>query len=710
MIRQPYKLSWPIATVLLCATTAWSQPQVKPAAPVASSSAAQLELETNPAVRAALELPRTEPKHYVSAILALADLGRPELATPILKELEGLNLTDEQRAKLVNDFGSHRMLQLSKNAALAPAGQQFADACMAAAATVARDPQRIARLVGELTDPAVETRHAAAVDLAAAGQDGVNATLVALANETDPQRRATISAAAASMDRLAVGPLLAMIATNDSALKADVSRLLASLQVAQAMPLIEAEPARAEQMLLESLRRSRQHAPAFNSDENNLTELWQWDDATKQLNSVTLPADEAQTIWAARLALALAHFRPENAAYQRQAILLGLESAELLPGRPPNPQLEPMVATADTTTLNNVLADSLKGNYANAAMAAAGLIAKRGDAGALQSAAPQPAPLADALAYPNRRVRFAALSAIMSLNPTSAFPGASRVPETLGYFATGASERRAVVAMPIADQATTLAGQLTKLGIDAQPALQGSAAVRLAGQSADLEMILVDADVDSPGVRDVLFALRSAPSTGQIPIGILATSERFVTAQQIAADHSRVIAFVRPQTDEATSKIAEQLSQLSSRDQIPPKDRAAMGAQALTWLGELLARPQTFYDLRRESPMIEAALYQPELAERSILALALLGTPESQRALVDFASRANTPIDRRQQAAMAFQKSVSRSGILLTEEEILRQYDRYNASEHAGADTQKVLGTILDTLESLRAKASPRRN
>jgi hypothetical protein len=353
-----------------------------------------------------------------------------------------------------------------------------------------------------------------------------------------------------------------------------------------------------------------------------------------------------------------------------------------------------------------VLADAMKNNYTNAATAVAYDLGTRGDSGVIYAHGSQPAPLVDALIYPNRRVRYAALRAIMMLNPSTPFPGASRVPETLGYFATSADQRRAVVAMPIAEQATTLAGQLTKLGIEAQPATQGSAAVRLAGQSADLELILVDVDIDAPGVRDVVFALRSSPATGQVPIGLLATSERIDTAKRIAADHKRVVAFVRPQTDEGVAKIAEQLSQLSARDQISPKERAAMAAQAMAWLGDLLARNQSIYDLRRQEPVIQAALYQPELAERSIAALALLGTPDSQRALVDFASRASGRIDARQQAAEAFQKSVARSGILLTEEEILRQYDRYNASASADKETQDVLSNILDTLESIRKRTA----
>ena len=95
---RPYKLSSLIvAALMLCAGTAWSQQPAKPPAKpfhqpaqrVRHGASRKLELETNPAVRAAVELPRTEPKHYVSAILALVDLGRPELATPILKELQG---------------------------------------------------------------------------------------------------------------------------------------------------------------------------------------------------------------------------------------------------------------------------------------------------------------------------------------------------------------------------------------------------------------------------------------------------------------------------------------------------------------------------------------------------------------------------------------------------------------------------------------------
>jgi CheY-like chemotaxis protein len=446
---------------------------------------------------------------------------------------------------------------------------------------------------------------------------------------------------------------------------------------------------------------------AFVTDENDAAALWHWDDATKKLGVTRYPIEEAQTIWAARLALEYARLRPDERLAQCQALVLGLE-AEALTGSHRSAASEKLLASSDGEMLNMVLSAAMKHNLPHAAVAAAGALGQRGDAGALFAVSPTPAPLADALQYPDRRVRFAALQAIMTLDPQTPFPGASRVPETLGYFATSAAERRAVVAMPAADQATTLAGRLANIGIEAEPAGRGGSAVALAQQSADLEMVLVDMDIDGPGIRDVLYALRTNPATGQVPIGLLATSDRLDAAHRLESEHQRVIAFPRPQSDAALAELVTRLSEVSGREGLAPQDRAAMAGQALEWLGQLLARDHTFYDLHRQAPVVEAALYQPAMTERAAQSLALLGTPASQRSLVDFASHLSVPIEARQQAARAFAESVRRHGILLTEVEILHQYDRYNASRSLDADTQQVFGSLLDSLESFRAQADAR--
>jgi CheY-like chemotaxis protein len=710
MIRSLAYLSLAAALLSQCAMASAQQPPSPPkeGGPPAGASAPveALAPETNPAVLAALELPRTEPKHYLEAVLALVNLKRPELAAPILKELVDLKLDQDQLADLVDEFGSHRLLELAHTAALAPAASEFADAAMTAAATRARDPQRVAKLIADLSSPSTSVRNAARYDLAAAGEPGVVAALEALARETNPRHRQAIAAAMVTMDPTAVNPLLGMLSTDDPALRRDVIGSLKAMRVtlAQAFVVGATSPASAERLLDDAIGRTKRGMRAFATDQDDAVAVWRWDDAAKKLTATRYPIAEAQIVWSARLALEYVRLRPAERLAQCQALVLGLEADAITSGRP-SPAIVKLLAAADGDMLNMVLNAAMKHELPRAAVAAAKTLGKRGDAGVLTVVSPNTAPLADALKYPDRRVRFTALSAIMTLDPPAPFPGASLVPETLGYFATGAAQRRAVVAMPVAEHATSLAGRLAGLNVEADPSTRGGAAITLAQQSSDLEMVLVDMDIDGPGIRDVLYSLRAEPATGQIPIGLLATGDRLDAAHRLASQHQRVVAFPRPQSDAALADLVARLGEVGGGDTISPQDRAAMAGQALAWLGELLARDHTFYDLHRQAPVVTAALYMPAMTERAVAALALLGTPESQRSLVDFASHLSVPVAAREQAARAFATSVQRHGILLTEAEILRQYDLYNASQSLDAATQQVFASLLDSIESLRAQA-----
>jgi CheY-like chemotaxis protein len=343
-------------------------------------------------------------------------------------------------------------------------------------------------------------------------------------------------------------------------------------------------------------------------------------------------------------------------------------------------------------------------NYALAAAALTELLGQRVDKTALIAADGRPAPLVAALDYPDRRVRFAALEAILQIAPDSPFPGSSHVPETLGYFARGTGQRRAVVAMPTIQRAATVAGLLQTAGFDAAVTNRGSDAVKLAQLSPDVEFVLVDMNIQLPGIRDVLYALRIDPATGHLPVGLLAGEGRLAAAQRLADEHDRVLAFARPHSEEKVVAMSERLVALAGHNSVSPDARAAQSKQAIVWLGQLLADGPKFYDLRRQTDVIEAAALRPQAASESIAALAVLGTPAGQRALADLASLQTTSIATRREAAQAFDRNAQQHGLLLTSDEILRQYDRYNASATADAESQQVLGTVLDAIESQRSR------
>ena len=98
------------------------------------------------------------------------------------------------------------------------------------------------------------------------------------------------------------------------------------------------------------------------------------------------------------------------------------------------------------------------------------------------------------------------------------------------------------------------------------------------------------------------------------------------------------------------------------------------------------------------------ALNTPSLSRKAIAVLATINSPEAQRALVETAGRGTQPLEIRQAAVSAFRQNLQAHGILLTTEEIKKQYQQYNESKNQDAATQKILGLILDCLEAPRKR------
>ncbi len=110
--------------------------------------------------------------------------------------------------------------------------------------------------------------------------------------------------------------------------------------------------------------------------------------------------------------------------------------------------------------------------------------------------------------------------------------------------------------------------------------------------------------------------------------------------------------------------------------------------------------PSKLYDVGSVQDSVLAALYVPALSTKVVAVLQRINRAESQRALVDLASRVSQPLKVRVAASKAFLHNTQQFGILLTSEEILRQYDLYNESESQDQETQHLLGLILDCLEA----------
>jgi CheY-like chemotaxis protein len=707
-------------TTIGCALAMCSAAVAQDDSPVLAEAAAR-----SAAAAAVLDAPREASADALSAVFTLLDLREYAAAGEVLKPVIDANLSAEDQSALGRRFGSARFLLLAREAGEhnIAGGREFAQSVLDATATEATKPEVLAELMADLAsnDPAV--RQAARNDLAATGVPAIVAVLEKLAASIDKAERAQLLSALVEASPVADPLVIAALAEGQGQFRRDMAELAGHLHLLEAVPWLatiasdsDADTevvATAQAALLKmglpvpdqhdalaTVKRELERIDAgipTDSLPNELGLWWSYSPTAKKLTSVELINCERRSLIHARIAANLLVLPHASTADRQLAIISAVEAAHIL-GEPPAPEIAQLAAGLPANDLNTALAAAIESARVNAAIACVNLLAKRGDPAALASLDGSSTPLAQAVAHPNRALKFAALTAIMELNPTRSFPGASYVPTALWQLASGAGTEQVVVGAPNPNYANDWAGNLRALGYDATPAFTGIELIEQAVRGPRVELILVDSDIGTPLVREVVYQLRAQPKLAQTPIAMLLASSDLQLGEQLAAVDKRLLPVSRPRTPEAMKSLVERLQALGD-DQLSADERTAQARQAIRWIGQLFEADLPYDELCRDAGILEQTVYNPDLTEVSLAASAHVGTAGSQRTLIEFASLESQSMELRQLAADAFAKSRERYGVLLTGEEIALQYDRYNASETATANVQELLGRILDILE-----------
>src|SRR5439155_24671604 len=121
-------------------------------------------------------------------------------------------------------------------------------------------------------------------------------------------------------------------------------------------------------------------------------------------------------------------------------------------------------ASFGVAAVEDVLVHAMEEGKAAAAAAAARILGEIGKEDLLPGTAGKPSPLVRAASHADARLRFAALEAILKLNPKKPFLWSHTVPESLAFFASTTGSLKALVADAHAEEAQRMAGVLTELG------------------------------------------------------------------------------------------------------------------------------------------------------------------------------------------------------------------------------------------------------
>jgi len=712
------------AALLICTAVSTSYAQTD------TVSLAEAALR-GPAVASLLDMPRETPAQHLSAVFTLLDLGETDVAQLLWKSFSADDLEEGSRAALVGQFGPARFLNLARRESAdgLTGARKFSESCLNASAQLSSDPKRLAQLIHDLGAESAETQRAARSDLAVTGDAGAIACLEALAQtarrqtdgtteETDEKLRTQLLLTLAEM-RPGVEPMLvAAIVDGRGQFRRDVVELAGYLHLQDAVAWLatiaaggESEPsvvsaayaalskmglsspngAAARAVVLSEIGRLEANRYRTAAD----APWWSFDAQQNRLAAREVSADEQRLLKIARLARTLGQLPDATDADRRLMLIYAYQVSQLLEQPLPS-NMQQWADTLGTAELSQMLRDALAGNQITAAVACCKLLGSRRDPAALQSIGPRRSPLAAAVGHADRELRYAALETVMNIGPTRSFAGASGVTAALWYFAASSGTPQAIAASSVVTRASDWAGQLRGFGYDATPVTTGRDALRVALGSPRLELMLVDSDIGRPLVREVIYGLRSNAQTARVPIAVLSSSHNLRRAQRISAQDRWLLATPRPHDEPAMKEVLLRVTESSRPD---AKQRTQQAAAALGWIAKLLETGHPYDELLREAKLVSTTLHNAELAKPSLRLLAVLGTADSQQLLLEYVSNNSLPIETRREASDALAKSVERFGKLLTTTEITRQYVRYNASETADADTQQVLGQVLDILE-----------
>ena len=637
--------------------------------------------------------PKT-PLEFWDAADYLVRTGQAAQAVPYLNAFLKANPDDATLLQIRDRHGVGSILRLEDDPATRPFARPIADRLAQATRRNATRPERIERFISALTRTRDEQDYAVE-RLRDAGSYAVPALVQTLGNPAlAADDRAAIIRNMGRLDRSAVPALIAALDSEDPRLAANVADALGRIGDPRAIPHLtflaahgeplspvraasrraianltgrpfEAQPRSPVRVLLDEARKYHVHAVNFPGDS---VLIWAWDEAGNAPAPRQVSRSEAEAFFGLRLARQALQLDPTSRAAQSLFVSLALEKAVERAGIAAFPANDPSDAFATAVAagpdvLGDVLEMAVADGKTDLAAAAATALGQVTDRNTLTGGR-RPHPLVKALWAPGRRVQFAAARALVTLDPRGPFPGSSRVVPVLARFVTNQAAPKAVIIDGNVNRASQLAGFLKALGYDPQVAEAGDRGFRLASESADVELILIDPHFVQGHWRlvDTLGNLRSDARTAAIPTFVVGPRNVGIQLDDLFARFPGVKYLI---TRTGADILGQQLG--GRPVPMPEAERASYAREAAALLASLASRAGSPFeaDLSAAEPALAVALNSAETSRSASVALGDVPVAAAQRGLADVVLDPSKPAPLRLSAAAQLARSLQRFGPLI---------------------------------------------
>ncbi|QDV16862.1 hypothetical protein Pan153_14960 [Gimesia panareensis] len=717
-----------IALVFLCAVVTpahvWSQ-ETPPAATPEPTTATGLTADD-----LLLSKPET-PEQLMQAVAQLTDLGHAASAKAYLDQLLKANPDDELILKLRDKYGPAAFLRLSNNKELQPQSITLLKKMEAAFRAYATDPARINALINDLSGTPTE-RDIAIIQLKSAGEIVAPPILNQLSRSEDPARNDELTFALTQLGEPVVQPLIAALRAPQEKIRKIAADVLGDLArpsdalylwnpaFSQSQP--QSVQVAARLALAKILGKSPRKTYELNRHEAQLVlknaalnlyqkheaksenqSIWVWDNAAQTVVKKQLPTQEINLIEGLRLAKEALEMSPDKQDVQTLylAMALALEAYQVGWNQPlpegPGTAFN-LALLSGPKAVSRVLALAMKQGHTPSALAALKALGQIGSRTLLHEQLDKHSSLIAALNYPDRRVQFAAATAILQLDPARPFPGATRVISILTRALRGEGTQAAIVVDSNIPRGQTMAGVFHELGYDTTPVQTGMDGFKAATQRMDIEFIALEYNIARWGLSQTIANLRADSRTANIPIIIYGPLRLQNKIEHSTRYYPLVKYIVESQnSDDVGSQMKPFLDGLKTPE-LTGALRSEYRAAALYWLSHIATGQRTnIYDLKpAEKPVLDL-VSDRALASNALITLGSIPTRSAQEDLVQVVTTPTFEADVREIAALQLAFHIQKFGLLVDTMQVTELQKAYQAAKEPKLNTAlaSVMGTLM---------------
>ena len=682
-------------------------------------------------VRTVAESNPTTPVELAKAVKVMIDIEQFEKAGEYLDSLAGLELDGAASYELNRVAGSDLFYEIARTSELQPQGRELALKVFSLATEWANSDSRIASLIKDVGTKDEYARGEAFAKLNRVGTKAMARVIETFADDDREKEFPALRGALYAFGDAAVGPLLGAAEAGHPSVRTEAIRALAKLENNQAVDML-LRTSLSQRTLSPYRELASYHlnksgrAPLQSEVESRLlhrvekflegrretaeslleeVDVWMWNDDSRQLELMEVKPDVAARLRAAELARTLYEINPGSARNRELHLLSQLEYLKRQSGASDQIKVDQFLKQADNISASEVeglLSEAIRLDLIHAATAACEVLKEVG--GEAQIVSSDMRPLVNAILVGDRHLQFAAFDAIAEINPKIAYAGSSYVAEVAAWFASSRFVKKCAVGHIRSEVAQAWSIATGPRGWGSVSADSSKDFFEQATSDPDIGILLISDSLQRPSQRELVRQLRSHWKTRRMPIGLLARdADHLIKSIRYTEGMDRLLTFPLSLDDDA---IASQLKQLEGQEStwtVSSDDRYRHAARSVEWLESAAVDSDLdYYHIGSHQKQLLGLLYHPEFTSSAAKILATQPTAIAQRTMLGFVSQGDLPIEARELVADAFEDAVKRGGTMLTTREIQLQYERYNASENQPAETQKVLGRVLDVIEARR--------